>query len=128
MTDGMLQWSYWLFAITAALELYFILGPSLATASTTNLSSLLFTEPASPSGNMFAFMWPTRVAFQHISFIRHLSVLLSTALIQIVPHIFPDSSDVKPERLHGLLTSLGTAVKNLDREGELSYLSAGFVR
>ena len=116
-----LQWNYLLLFWTFAHELLFVLGPSTTEPSPVAFSSLLFTDPASPSrSGVFAYLWPGRVAYQHIIFLKSLSVLLSSALYQVVPTLFPSSTEkINPADMSRFLQLLNSSLRTIDQEGAL---------
>ncbi|KAJ3534260.1 hypothetical protein NM688_g7162 [Phlebia brevispora] len=113
-------WNYVLLSGTFAYELLYILSPSSTEPSSSSLSSLIFTDPVSPSSSgVLAALWPTRVAYQHISFIKSLSVLLSSALYQVLPNIFPSIPDtLDVQQLYSFFNLVNTFSRNIDAESE----------
>jgi len=111
-------WNYIILFGSFALELWFILGPSPSQPSGAPLSSYIFTDPASPTYNgVFTWLWPDRVAYQHIVFLRSFSLLLSSALYQIVPNLFPPSVQVvEPAQMLSFISRLNSSSKAIDQE------------
>ena len=71
----------------------FILNPSPSQAAPTQLSAALFADPARGThAGLLTFLWPRRVAYQHIRFLHALFVLASFALSNVVPVLFPTPS------------------------------------
>ena len=71
----------------------FILNPSPSPGSSSQLSSVLFTDPAQGTHtSLLTFFWPRRVAYQHIRFLHSLFVLCSFSLSNVVPVLFPTPS------------------------------------
>lgn len=68
---------------------------------------------------MFAFIWPYRVAYQHISFMKSLSVLFSSALYQVLPNLFPSIPDtLDPQQLNGFFNFVNTSLQSLETESK----------
>ncbi|KAI0326077.1 DnaJ-domain-containing protein [Cubamyces sp. BRFM 1775] len=111
-------WRYIMLAFTAIYELLFILKSTPGPASTTTISSVLFTDPATGVHTSFlTFFWPQRVAYQHILFLHNLWVLGCFALSNIVPIVFP----APPPELQEMLvlkeaTQIATLSQMLSRE------------
>ncbi|RDX39575.1 DnaJ-domain-containing protein [Lentinus brumalis] len=83
-------WRYLILALTAVYEMLYILNPSPAPASASSFSSTLFADPtAAAHTSLFSFLWPRRVAYQHVRFLHSLFVLASFALSNVVPALFP---------------------------------------
>ena len=103
----------------------FVLGPSVSDASDTALSSLLFTDPVSPSkAGLLGLLFPYRVAYQHITFLKSFSFLISSAIYQVVPNLFPTSEEQwKQSDLATFFALMNTTIRGLDQQSEiLSYL------
>lgn len=115
-----IQWNYILLSGTFAYELLFIFSPSTTDPSGLPLSSLIFADPVSPStSGWFGFFWPSRVAYQHVTFLKSLSVLLSSALYQVLPTIFPSNPETLDARqLSTFLNVINNAVRTVDSEGD----------
>ncbi|RDX43389.1 DnaJ-domain-containing protein [Lentinus brumalis] len=83
-------WRYLILALTAVYEMLYILNPSPAPVSASSFSSTLFADPtAAAHTSLFSFLWPRRVAYQHVRFLHSLFVLASFALSNVVPALFP---------------------------------------
>mgnify|MGYP006877423911 CR=1 FL=1 len=107
-------------AFTAIYELLFILNSTPGPASDSTISSVLFTDPATGAYTSFlTYLWPQRVAYQHILFLHNLWVLGCFALSNIVPIVFPAPS---PEMQEMLILNeakqIATLSQMLSRESE----------
>ncbi|KAF9073532.1 hypothetical protein BDP27DRAFT_1318437 [Rhodocollybia butyracea] len=82
-------WRYILFIVFFALELAYILHPS---PSPDSIFSSSFWDPANTGARptLLHIMFPHRTAFQHIMFLHQVFIILSVALTQIAPQLFPD--------------------------------------
>ncbi|KAH9919067.1 DnaJ-domain-containing protein [Amylocystis lapponica] len=112
-------WRYLLFATVLVYELLFILGPSPAPPPDPSVSSLLLTNPAAPTyTSIFTFLWPRRVAYQHVKFLHSLFLFLSVALARVAPVLFPAPFDefADPKRLQAEVDRLSLLAKLVDRE------------
>lgn len=117
------QWNYILLFFTFAQELLFLLGPSPSELSSTPIASWLFTNPAAPSrAGLLFLLWPNRVAYQHITFLKSLSLLMSSALYQVVPTLFPSSAEkINQNHLTQFFSILNATVRDADQKGELYF-------
>lgn len=114
------KWNFILLFWTFAQELYFLLGPSISEPSSVAFSSWLFTDPASPSRvGLLAFLWPYRVAYQHITFLKSLSLLISSAIYQVIPQLFPTSTE-KIDQVHlaKFFSLLNSAARDMDQKSK----------
>ncbi|KAI0090601.1 hypothetical protein BDY19DRAFT_887465 [Irpex rosettiformis] len=117
-------WNFILVFGTLALEILFVLSPSphatfSSASSSIPLSAALFSNPVDQTyANIFTYIWPRRVAYQHILLIRQLSILLSSALQHLIPNLFPTSTprDVTEEILTAYLKTLMKIVGGIDQE------------
>lgn len=110
-TDTESQWRYLLFALGLMCELSVILAPfpfsqaSLDTLSIQAVTSTVWSSPESLKTlitpqltrpplsalplTVLAFLFPSRVPYQHVKFIHQLSVFLSMALTRVAPILMP---------------------------------------
>ncbi|KAF8893312.1 hypothetical protein BD779DRAFT_1436109 [Infundibulicybe gibba] len=72
-------WRFTLFAATLATEMALLLSPSPSSSAAMN-------------GTILHFLFPARVAYQHILFLHQLFMFLSVALSRVAPQLFPDTS------------------------------------
>ncbi|KAI0821031.1 hypothetical protein BC629DRAFT_1587359 [Irpex lacteus] len=119
---------FWNFIIvfgTLALEVLFVLSPSPhAPSSATSLSSMplssfIFSSPTHHTyANIFTYLWPRRVAYQHILLIRQLSLLMSSALHHVIPAMFPSSTPaaIEEKMLMEYLRGLMGVTRQMDEE------------
>lgn len=109
------KWRYLLFAVTLALELNLLLAPS---SRVTEQSP--FVDHIPTSGTLFDHLFPRRVAYQHIFFVRHVFLILSIALSRVAPVLFPSvmRSDaiVDQQIMKAVAERLGTLTKSTERE------------
>ena len=99
----------------------FLLSPSYIPASTTALSTFLFTDPTSPSQNsILGLLWPNRVAYQHIRFLHSLFMLCAVALSRVAPVLFVSpAQSIDPKYLVSELAKLNGLAQAADAEGTL---------
>ncbi|KAI8978325.1 hypothetical protein BD414DRAFT_516950 [Trametes punicea] len=123
-------WRYLMLAFTAVYELLFLLNPSPGIASDTTRSSVLFTDPAvTTHASLFSYLWPNRVAYQHVRFLHKLWLLGCFTLSNVVPVVFPTPSAESHEkwilneaqRIAGLSTSIARESTPAS-EGTFPYL------
>ncbi|GBE80777.1 chaperone J-domain-containing protein [Sparassis crispa] len=112
-------WRYLLFAIVFAYELTFILNSSPSRPVDSSLSSSIFSASVSSlCTTLFAFIWPQRVAYQHIRFLHSLFLFLSVALSRVAPVLFPspqqDYADAK--RINGEIDRINLLARLIDRD------------
>ena len=94
----------------------FILNPSPSQAAPTQLSAALFADPARGThAGLLTFLWPRRVAYQHIRFLHALFVLCSFALSNVAPVLFPQPTREAEERV-----VVGRAQQILQLAGQIS--------
>ena len=109
------QWRYILFAAMFIYELIFILSPSSIAPSSTPISPFIFTDSTTAvSNSFFSFLWPNRVAYQHVRFLHSLSILLSVALSRVAPVLFPETvfgGDLNPRMWIGELSKIRAAAQ-----------------
>ncbi|KAI0687100.1 hypothetical protein BC835DRAFT_1287050 [Cytidiella melzeri] len=110
-------WNYVLLFGALAMELLFVLSPS-PSQSEVSFSSWVFSNPATPShANLFTLLWPQWVAYQHVNLLRSLTLLLSSALYQVVPNVFPPSSETLDDvSVSKHLATLQTVSKKINQE------------
>ncbi|KAI5986893.1 DnaJ-domain-containing protein [Pisolithus albus] len=109
------KWRYLLFAVTPALELNLLLAPSFQVTEQSP-----FVDHIPTSGTLFDHLFPRRVAYQHIFFLRHVSLMLSVALSRVAPMLFPSvmRSDavVDQQIMKAVAERLGTLAKSTEQE------------
>ncbi|KAI0338379.1 hypothetical protein BDW22DRAFT_710705 [Trametopsis cervina] len=117
-TRSLAFWHFVLLFATFAAELSYILSPSPSSNLESSLSSLIFTDPSTQMhGSLLALIWPKRVAYQHISMLRSLSVLLSAALHHIIPMAFPSTIvSVSPGQLVAYFSNIEKSIESLQAE------------
>lgn len=83
------------------------------------MTDFLFVDPVAPShSTLLNFFWPDRVAYQHITFLKSLSLLLSTALYQIVPALFPPSvATLGTADFMQFMSLMDQSTRHVDQEG-----------
>ncbi|KAF7350963.1 J domain-containing protein [Mycena sanguinolenta] len=96
-------WRYLLYFSLLACELFLILSPSPSLLP----SGLLigsFTPPTEGPTHrtILHFLFPRRVAYQHILFIHQLFLFLSIALSRVAPQFFPDAAKITEAMSHRL--------------------------
>ncbi|KZT05398.1 chaperone J-domain-containing protein [Laetiporus sulphureus 93-53] len=112
-------WRYVLFAAVFAYELTFILSPSVCSPSQHTFSSVLFSEPGTPTHTgFFTWLWPRRVAYQHIRFLHSLFLFMSIALSRVAPVLFPPVGDefADPQKLQATIERIGLLAKAVERD------------
>lgn len=109
-------WRYLLFAALFTYELTYILSPSPSLSTDSPLASLI-SNSRSPIP-VFTFLWPRRVAYQHIRFLHSLFVFCSVALSRVAPVLFPSDTDesVESPRLRAEIQKANAMAHVLDRE------------
>lgn len=109
-------WRYLLFAALFTYELTYIMSPSPSSATDSSLASLI-SNSGSPIP-LFSFLWPQRVAYQHIRFLHSLFVFCSVALSRVAPVLFPSDRDdsVQSPRLRAEIQRVNSMAQALDRE------------
>ncbi|CCM05212.1 uncharacterized protein FIBRA_07422 [Fibroporia radiculosa] len=110
-------WRYLLFAAVFAYELKLILSPSTSTTSISLPSLFLTTSGSSNNSSIFGWLWPEKVAYQHVRFLHSLFTSLSIALSRVAPVLYPpqdDSTDLR--RLHGVLEQIRMLAGLLNRD------------
>jgi hypothetical protein len=113
------QWNYVLLTTLWAVELSFIVSSSPSLSTDTSFSHIIFDNPIAQSrSSFFALLWPKRVTYQHIQFLRSFALLLSSALHHVVPNIFPtDNQNVDEKTLVGYMLMLQNTTKAINQEG-----------
>ncbi|EKM53361.1 uncharacterized protein PHACADRAFT_259680 [Phanerochaete carnosa HHB-10118-sp] len=111
-------WNYLILFWTFAVELLLIMAPSTSDSSHTALPSSLYTPPDAPSRTgLLGLLWPNRVAYQHINFLKSLSILLSSALYQVIPILFPSATEkLDPKQVAQFMSLANNALRNIDQE------------
>lgn len=111
-------WNYLLVIWTFALELLFIMTPSISDSTPTALPSSLYAPPDAPSRtSLLGYLWPNRVAYQHIIYLKSLSILLSSALYQVIPTLFPSAAEkLDPKHVAQFLALANNVLRNVDQE------------
>ena len=106
------------------MELLLITAPSTSDSSYTALPSSLYTPPDAPSrSGLLGFFWPNRVAYQHVAFLKSLSILLSSALYQVIPPLFPSAAEkLDPKHVAQFLSLVNNALRSIDSEGQFINL------
>lgn len=91
----------------------------MSDSSYASLPSTLYTPPDAPSrSGLLGFLWPNRVAYQHIAYLKSLSIVLSSALYQVIPTLFPSAAEkLDPRHVAQFLSLVNTALRNIDSEG-----------
>ena len=102
------------------MELLLIMAPSTSDSPYSELPSTLYALPDAPSrSGLLGFFWPNRVAYQHIAFLKSLSILLSSALYQVIPTLFPSAAEkLDPKDVAQFLSVVNTALRSIDSEGQ----------
>ncbi|KAI0919095.1 hypothetical protein AcW1_003441 [Taiwanofungus camphoratus] len=117
--SGVSYWRYVLLNTVCAYEAVLILSPSLSPHSNISVLPEIFPESTSPAlVRVFAFIWPRRVAYQHIRFLHSLFMFLSVALSRVAPVLFPSlvNDHVDSKKLQGEIERIGLLARLIDRE------------
>ncbi|KAI0795139.1 hypothetical protein C8Q75DRAFT_712352 [Abortiporus biennis] len=96
-------WQYLLFISLFAYELLYIMSPSPSAPIDTKIPISLFFAP---SGGLFRYLWPNRVAYQHIKFFHSLFTMLTLAVMKVSPVLFPSLPQLSNDQLVGELNKI----------------------
>jgi hypothetical protein len=110
-----------------ASELALILGPSATLSGSGSISSTPTSArpPSSMQENLLVYIFPRRVAYQHILFLHQLFMFMSVAVSRVAPVLFPPSID----EIDGIgtdLKSLQAVVDKLDFASKAIHLECRF--
>ncbi|KAJ7270124.1 hypothetical protein B0H12DRAFT_1044783 [Mycena haematopus] len=102
-TSPVAFWRYLLYFSLFAAELSLLLSPSPSPSPSGLLLGSLTPPADGPTHRtILHFLFPRRVAYQHILFLHQLFLFLSIALSRVAPQFFPDAAKVTEAMTHRL--------------------------
>ncbi|KAH7883237.1 DnaJ-domain-containing protein [Phlebopus sp. FC_14] len=108
-------WRYLLFIGALGLELYLILAPSPS-----NFRPSSFIDQAPTRSTIFNYLFPRRVAYQHVLLVHQIFIFMSVALSRVGPVLFssllPSDPAVEQQMVRVVAERFGMLAKTTERE------------